>query len=483
MVGVCEFYKTYAPLVLVWTLLSVELSEILERVEELVEGGDIAALKNFLSGLDPHVIKDVLERLEPSLRSKIIPHIPLLSMSSVISKFSEDLLHEIASLKGIDELIELIGRIPIDEAVDLIQKLPPKVAAKTLNALPVQKSREISELLKYPPESVGGIMTTRIPIFRAVAVVDEVVREYIARESAGAYDKHSYLYAVDEGGKLVGWIEVKALLTKPRSKLLRDVVSKPPATVNAISDREVAAKLAVTYDVVELPVVNEEGKLLGIVTLDDVLDVAIAEFSEDLVKFGGFTDVIKGSYMSADIKSILTRRVPPILFLYLMNAITGSIVASFVGVIERVAVLAAFLPMLSDNSGNIGSQASTFIIRSLALGEVKPKDVLKILRKEVLTSLAMASILLPVAFAIAFTITWFFYSGELLHAIYVGLVVGTALLVSMLLADVIGALLPVALAKYRVDPAGVSAPLITTIGDIVTSVTYFTIAMYILIST
>ncbi|MEM3948215.1 MAG: magnesium transporter [Zestosphaera sp.] len=433
--GVCEFYKTYAPLVLVWTLLSVELSEILERVEELVEGGDIAALKNFLSGLDPHVIKDVLERLEPSLRSKIIPHIPLLSMSSVISKFSEDLLHEIASLKGIDELIELIGRIPIDEAVDLIQKLPPKVAAKTLNALPVQKAREISELLKYPPESVGGIMTTRIPIFRAVAVVDEVVREYIARESAGAYDKHSYLYAVDEGGKLVGWIEVKALLTKPRSKLLRDVVSKPPATVNAISDREVAAKLAVTYDVVELPVVNGEGKLLGIVTLDDVLDVAIAEFSEDLVKFGGFTDVIKGSYMSADIKSILTRRVPPIL------------------------------------------------LRSLALGEVKPKDVLKILRKEVLTSLAMASILLPVAFAIAFTITWFFYSGELLHAIYVGLVVGTALLVSMLLADVIGALLPVALAKYRVDPAGVSAPLITTIGDIVTSVTYFTIAMYILVST
>lgn len=460
--------------------MSVELSEILERVEELIEEGDIATLKNFLSSLDPYVIKDVLERLEPSLRSRVIPHIPLLDMGSLVSKFSEDLLHEVASLKGIDELIELIGKIPVDEAVDLIQKLPPKTAAKILNALPVQKAKEISELLKYPPESVGGIMTTRIPVFRATALVEEVVREYIARESVGAYDKHSYLYAVDENGKLVGWVEVRTLLTKPRSKLLREVVSKPQATVNAFSDREVAAKLAVTYDLVELPVLDEGGKLLGIVTLDDVLDVAIAEFSEDLIKFGGFTDVIKGSYISADVKSILVRRASPILFLYAMNAITGSIVASFVGIIEKVAVLAAFLPMLSDNSGNIGSQASTFIIRSLALGEIKPRDFLRVLRKELLTTTAMAIVLLPIAFMIAFAITWIFYGGNLPHAFNVGLVVSVALMVSMYLADLVGALLPLVLARFRIDPAGVSAPIITTIGDIVTATTYFMTATCLL---
>lgn len=460
--------------------MSAELSEIIERIEELIEEGDMTALRNLLGGLDPHLIRDVLERLEPGLRTKIMPHIPLLNMSSVISKFSEDLLLDVTSLKGVDELIEVIGNIPIDEAVDLIQKLPPKTANKVLNALPASKAREISELLKYPPESVGGIMTTRIPIFKASVSVDDVVKEYVAKESLGAYDKHNYLYVVSDDGKLVGWIEIKSLLTKSRSKLLKEVINRPPVTINVFSDREMAAKLAVTYDLTELPVVNNEGKLLGIVTLDDVLDVALAEFSEDLIKFGGFTDVIKGSYMSAGIKSILARRIPPILFLYLMNAITGSIVASFVGIIERVAVLAAFLPMLSDNSGNIGSQASTFIIRSLALGEVKPRDVLNVLRKEVLTSMAMATILLPVAFAIAFIITWLFYSGSFLYATYVGLVVCTALLASMILTDLTGALLPVVLAKFHVDPAGISAPVITTVGDIITSITYFTTAMYLL---
>ncbi|MEM4427693.1 MAG: magnesium transporter, partial [Zestosphaera sp.] len=333
---------------------------------------------------------------------------------------------------------------------------------------------------KYPPESIGGIMTTRIPIFKSSLIVEEVIKEYLAKESSGAYDKHNYVYVVDSEGKLIGWVEVKSLLTKPRNKQLKDVVGKVPVTVDPFSDREVAAKLAVTYDLSELPVIDKDGKLLGIVTLDDVLDVAVAEFSEDLVKFGGFTDVIKSSYVSADIRSIIVRRVPPILFLYLMNAITGSIVASFVGIIERVAVLAAFLPMLADNSGNIGSQASTFIIRSLALGEIKPKDFLRVLHKEVLTSLCMASILLPVAFLIAFTITYFSYSGNLPYATQVGLIVSAALLVSMLLTDAIGSLLPLLLAKLRVDPAGVSAPIITTIGDVVTATTYFTTAMYLL---
>lgn len=462
--------------------MSTELSEVVERIEELIEEGDMVALRNFLSGLDVYLIKDILERLEPGLRTKIIPYIPLLNMSSVISKFSEDLLLDVTSLKGVDELIEVISKIPIDEAVDLIQKLPPKTANKVLSALPTSKAREISELLKYPPESVGGIMTTRIPVFKASLSVDEAVKEYVTKEGLGAYDKHNYMYVVGNDGKLAGWIEIKSLLTKPRSKPLKEVISRPPATVNVFSDREMAAKLAVTYDLAELPVTDNEGRLLGVVTLDDVLDVAIAEFSEDLIKFGGFTDVVKGSYMSADIKSILARRIPPIMFLYLMNAVTGSIVASFVGIIERVAVLAAFLPMLSDNSGNIGSQASTFIIRSLALGEVKPRDILSVLRKEILTSMAMASILLPVAFAIAFVITWFFYSGSFSHAAYVGLVVCTALLISMMLADLIGALLPVALVRFHVDPAGVSAPIITTVGDIITSITYFTTAMYLLIT-
>jgi len=322
-------------------------------------------------------------------------------------------------------------------------------------------------------------MTPQVPIFSYKLTVGDVIKEYIAKSELGLYDKHFYIYAVDEERRIIGWVDVKTVITKPKDKLLRDVVSKPPVVVNAYSDREEVARVAIKFDLLEVPVVDNEGRLVGIVTLDDVLDVAISEYGEDLLRFGGFVEVIKGRYLAVSTASIVKMRFLPLVWLYIMNTITGGIVASFTEVIERVAVLAAFLPMLSDNSGNVGAQASTFVIRSLAIGEVRPQDFLRVLKKEVTVSLLLISLLTPISFSIASLITYLAYMTTE-YPLIVGIVVSVALMVSTLISDLVGALLPLIASRINIDPASISAPLITTIGDIISATTYFMVATSLL---
>jgi len=456
--------------------LEYDVLDILENLRAYIKDGDVESIEETISNTDPVKLVEILNRLEPEERIRILPYIDLLSISKYINKLDDSVIREIEAYKGIDEIVELLNWMPLDEAVDLLQRLSPKTVNQVLRSLSGNRAKDIAELLKYSPESVGGVMTIRVPVFRAGLTVGEVLEEYVKRNMIGYYDRHNYIYIVNDENKLVGWVDTKTILMVDRRRLINDIVSKPPAYVYPDMDREEAARVAVKYDLVEIPVLDKDNKFLGIVTLDDVLDIAVFELSEDLMRFGGFLEAVRVSYVGSSIKSMVKRRAPPILLIYLMDSITGGIVASFTQLIERVAILASFLPMLADNSGNIGSQSSTLIIRGIALGELKPGDIFTIIRKEFLTTLLMSMILLPAAFAISFTITYL--AGYSLHtSLIIGASVSVALLMSMLVTDIIGATLPIMLAKIKIDPASVSAPLITTIGDIVTALTYFITAL------
>ncbi|MCX8169651.1 MAG: magnesium transporter, partial [Candidatus Methanomethyliaceae archaeon] len=292
---------------------------------------------------------------------------------------------------------------------------------------------------------------------------------------------HQYIYVVDEDNKFLGWIDVKSFLTKPRDLLLNKIIQRCPMAIRADRDREDAARMAVLYDLSEVPVVDKDNKFLGAVTLDDILDVVVHEFSEDLLKHGGLLEVIRGSYIVLNPLKLALKRAPMIIYLYFMNAITGGIVASFENIIARVAIIAAFLPMLADNSGNIGSQASSIIIRSMILGEIKCNriDFMKVVIKEFMITTMMLLFLLPTASIIGFTIT-FLTIGDFSMAIKVTFVVGVALAVSSYVSDIVGSSLPFLLIKIKLDPAVVSAPLITTIADILTVLSYFLVATFLL---
>ncbi|MCS7108784.1 MAG: magnesium transporter [Sulfolobales archaeon] len=455
------------------------LASLISKLEEILEGGDADTLITFLSSLSPYEFLEILERLDIGKRSKIISHVPLVNLKPILNKLPEDMVFELFRVRGIDDMIKVLIEMPSDEVADFLLKVPPKFRSKLMNLFPHWKMSEVSTLLKYPGECVGSVMTPQIPVFINRLTVADAIKEYIAKSELGLYDKHFYIYVVDDKGKLSGWIDVKSFISQGRNKLLKDIASKPPVVVNVRTDREEAAKIAVKYDLLEIPVVDDDGKLLGAVTLDDVLDVVIHEYTEDLLKFGGFTQAIKGRYLSANPITIVKGRFLPLVYLYLMNTITGGIVTAFTDVIERVAVLAAFLPMLADNSGNVGAQASTFIIRSLAVGEVGPHDILRVLKREVIISLALIALLSPISFAIGSSITYITYKS-IEASLGVGLVVSIALIVSTLVADLVGVLLPLILSRIGVDPATVSAPLLTTIGDVITATTYFSVATLLL---
>ncbi len=451
------------------------LEALMADLESVLEGGNLNELTMFLSRLSPYEYVEVLERLDVGKRSRVVSCIPLSNLKPILNKLSEDLILELLRVQGIDNMAKVLVEMPSDEVADLLLKIPHKIRTKLANLLPHWKMIEVMSLLKYPSESAGGIMTPQVPIFIYKSTVGEAIKEYTAKNELGMYDKHSYVYVVDENRKFLGWVDVKSFISLSREKLLKDVISKPPATAYVRSHREEVAKTFVKYDLIEIPVLDEDGRLLGAVTIDDVLDVAINEYSEDLLRFGGFIRVIKGRYLTANPISIVRSRLAPLVYLYIMNVVTGWVIASFIGVIERIAVLAAFLPMLSDNSGNVGAQASTFIIRSLAVGEIGPQDIIRVLKKEMIISLTLIALLSPISFLIGALITFTAYMS-VTQAVVVGLIVAVALIASTLVTDITGVLLPLLLPRLRIDPVTISAPLITTVGDIITTSTYFVIA-------
>ncbi len=459
--------------------MSVAVEDLIDQIEEALERGDINTVREIVNSINPAELVDLLNRLDHEERVRILPYIDLLRIAKYINRLEDEIIREIEVYKGINEIVELLYWLPIDEAVDLLQRLSPRTINQVLRMMSRKRAREFAQLLRYSPESVGGVMTTHVPVFRSGMKVGEILDKYVKKVTIGYYDRHNYIYIVDDKNKLIGWIDAKTLISINRDKIVDQVIERPPKTVYPETDREAAARIAIKYDLAEIPVIDHDGVFLGVVTLDDVLDIAVYELAEDLMRFGGFLEAVKVSYIGASVKSLVARRVPPILFLYLMNTITGGIIASFSHLIERVAVLASFLPMLADNSGNIGSQSSTIIIRSLALGELRPTDYIRVIRKELLTTILMSFFLLPVAFLIAFSITYL--SQHLFHlSILVGLAVSIALFISMLTTDIIGSTLPILLVKLKLDPASVSAPLITTIGDIVSATIYFLTASFLI---
>lgn len=448
-----------------------------EAISEYLNSGKVKEAVEVLKTLPPHSVIEVLLRLSDEDRIRILTELDLGLISEELAKAPAELIHEIASVKGLDDFVKIVGKLPVDEIADILLKLPHKMRLEILKAIPSELAYIVGKLAKFPPESVGGVMTTMVPIFTGNITVGEVVETYIHKSKLGLYESSHYIYIVDQEGRLIGYTDIKTLLTKPREAPLSKCAVPVKITITPFDDREEAAKIAISYDLMEVPVVDLDGRFMGIVTLDDLLDVLVSEYSEDLLKYAGFVEALKGSYITENPLKLAVKRVPVIIYLYLINSVTGSIVASFTGVIERIAVLAAFMPMLADNSGNIGAQASAMILRSLVTGEIKisKKDLAMVLMKEFLATTLMIAMLAPVAFCIGFGITFFAYR-DLIYSVKVASIVSIALIASCYVADVIGAFLPVLLAKLKIDPATASAPLVTSIADIVTVTVYFTIA-------
>ncbi len=443
---------------------SLEAEEIIRRIEEEED------VRQLISKVRPQELPYVLERISREDRLRLVHLLPDEAVSRVLPKLPPEILEDLILEMGRERAIRIASSMPADELSDVLDKVSPHTKKRLLKWLPTWKLNEIKPLLAYPPDTAGGLMTNRIPIFYEGTPVEKVIQEFTVRLKFDEYDTSNCIYAVDKDEKLKGMISSKELLLAPRDKKLREVVHPPPAIVKPETDQEEVAKIVASYDLLELPVVDGSGKLLGAVTVDDVIDVIVNESSEDLLKLGA-TARFTVPYLTAKITELVKKRVLWLIMLCLVEILVAFIISSFEKVITTTIALAFFIPLISSTGGNSGVQSSTLVIRGLATGELTIRDLLRILAKESIVSMFIGLILAPFLFVLSFTVTF---------ELWVSLILSIAIVIIIFVVNLMGGILPLMVAKLRIDPATISAPLITTIADAIGLTIYFLVALIVL---
>ncbi|HID19063.1 TPA: magnesium transporter [Candidatus Bathyarchaeota archaeon] len=442
----------------------LEAEEIIKSIEADED------LRLLVSKINPQDIPYVLERIPREDRGRLIRLLPDEIAGKILPKLPSEILESVVLEIERERLIKITTSLPADELSDLFNKLPSHWKKKLSKWLPTWKLNEVKPLLAYPPDTAGGLMTNRIPIFFEGLEVDKVIKEFTVRLKFDEYDTSHYIYAVNSDEKLKGIISSKELLLSPRDKKLREVVMPPLAVVKPVTDQEEAAKIVARYDLIELPVVSDDGTLLGAITVDDVIDVIVNESSEDLLKLAA-TVKVTAPYLAAKITDLVKKRILWLIMLCLVEVVVAFIISSFERVISATIALAFFIPLISSTGGNSGVQTSTLVIRGLATGELSLRDLLRILVKESLVSTLLGLVISPFLFVLSFAVTF---------QLWVSFILSLAIIIIIFVVNLMGGILPLFVAKIGIDPATISAPLVTTVADAIGLTVYFLVAVLVL---
>ena len=369
------------------------------------------------------------------------------------------------------ELKTIMDDMFIDDTVDIIEEMPANVVERILSAAGGKRAA-INTILNYPEDSAGSIMTLEYVSLASTMTIGDALKKI---KSRGVHSETVNVCYVIDKHKLLGTVTAMDLLICDDDELLSDVMEENPISVKTLSDKEEVAQLFNKYDVVSLPVVDNENCMVGIVTFDDAIDVIQEEAEEDFQKMAAIAPTTDKPYLKISVWELWKGRIPWLIFLMLSATFTGMIISSFEDALSKIVVLTAFIPMLMGTGGNSGSQASVTVIRGLSLGEIDVRDILRVLWKEI-----RVSVLCGVSLAVACFVKIIFIDGMLLKTPgvtnNVALVVALTLCLTVICAKVIGCVLPIIAKKMKLDPAVMASPFITTVVDGVSLLVYFGIA-------
>ena len=440
--------------------------EFTEKFPELIRDKRWIELKNSLNEYDSIQLAQLIE--ESSENDQIILF-RLLNRSQAKEVFQllsyenqEQIIEGLA--QNSQELSDLLNDLEPDDRTAFFEELPGQVTQQLIQCLSPEERTIAIQLLGYPEDSIGRLMTPEYVAIKPQNTVGQTF-EHI-RKFGRDSETLNVIYIVDNDWKLVDDIRIKELLLASPQQKIEELMDRRFIALNAMDDQESAIKTFRDYDRVALPVINAEGTLIGIVSVDDMMDVVEEESTEDFHKFGSFQSAIANP-LTERIGALYKNRIVWLVALVFMNVFSGAILSSFEHVIQTVVSLVFFLPLLIDSGGNAGSQSATLMIRSLAIGDVKVGDWYRLIGKEILVAL-----LLGVTMAIAVAAVASFRAPEII------LVVAITMVLTVLNGSLIGLLLPFAFTKLKLDPATASAPLITSIADISGVVIYFSIASW-----
>ena len=440
----------------------------IEEIKELIQNKQFTQLKKELKEMKSADISEILDELD---KEQAVILFRLLSKEKAGMAFSymeTDMREKLIKDLTDTELKNILDELFMDDTVDLIEEMPSNVVTRILKNVDKNDRKIINELLKYPEDSAGSIMTTEFIDLKEDMTIEQALDRIrqIGTDSETIYT----CYVLEKNRKLQGIISIKELLLAKEDTLIADNMETNIISVNTLEDQEEVAKKFDKYDLYALPVVDNENRLVGIVTVDDAINVLQDEAEEDFEKMAAMAPT-EESYFETSVFKHAKNRIVWLLILMLSSAITGTIITNYENAFAAVPLLVAFLPMLMDTGGNCGSQSSTLIIRGLATDELEVKDVFGILWKEI-----RIAVIVGVSLAAINGLRIFAQYKNIQLACTVGLSITT----TVILSKSIGCLLPLLAKKLKLDPAIMAAPLITTIVDILSVLVYFNIATAIM---
>jgi magnesium transporter len=444
------------------------MSEIIKNFQELIEAREWLLIRKEVLDLEPVLIAEIIEELsdeDDTVLFRLLPReIAKDTFQNLTYEKQEQIIQSLA--QNVNKLTNLLNDLDPDDRTAFFEELPGQVAQRLLQLLSLEERRVATKLLGYPEDSIGRLMTPEFVAVKPYFTIRQTL-EHI-RTYGKSSETLNVIYVVNDNWKLIDDIRISEILLAPEEAKVEDVMDDRFIALNALDDQEIAVKVFLDHDRVALPVVDTEGLLLGIVTVDDVMDVAEEETTEDFHKFGSFQDAIINP-LKAKVSVLYQKRILWLTALVFMNVFSGAAIAHFENVITAAVSLLFFLPLLIGSSGNAGAQSATLMIRSLAVGDVEMKDWFRLLGKEVLVSL-----LLGVTMALGVSLIASFRAPDII------LVVSLTMLLTVMAGSLIGLLLPFVFTKLKLDPAAASAPLITSIADITGVTIYFSIASVVL---
>jgi len=436
------------------------LENLVEVIGDLVQADKPGEAVSLLLTRHPADQADLLEELDEDQLERLFNAFSHEQAADILEHLSEDVRARIIARIPASTLAPILDRVEDDVEADIVQDLPPEQVEKLLPLL--EDRKVVEQLLTHEEDSAGGLMNPDILSLKRHWTVDQTI-QFLRQQKPDSTQPY-YLYVVDADGRLQGVVSLRDIVIAEPVTLLEDIMSTDVISVDARTDREVAAERMRHYNLLGLPVVDDEGRLLGVITADDVLDVQVEEATEDIYKMAGLG--IKEWAFSPVLESA-SRRVPWLAFNMMWAFAGASIITIFQDTISRVAALAIFMPMIAGQAGNAGIQTATIVVRSMALGELTPADIGRMLRKEwvlgLIKGVLFGSVLAGVAWIARSDMTF-------------GLIAGAAMFLNMLVASTTGVVIPMTLRRLGMDPATIAGVFDTMVTDFMGFLIYLGLA-------
>ena len=441
----------------------------MEEIVELLEQNKLAELKEILINENPIDIADVFEDFPKEKYLIIFKLLPKDFSSEVFSYLSPEKQQEVIENITDDEIKFIVEDMYLDDTVDFIEEMPANIVDKILKNTSSDKRKLINQMLKYPENSAGSVMTVEYISFKDNYTVKQAIEYY--RKVAIDKEETDICFVTDTKKKLVGIISLKTLILSKDDSYIQNEMDTNFVSVLTLDDQEEIAALFRKYDLTTMPVVDHEDRLVGVITVDDIVDVIDQENTEDIQKMAAMNPSDE-EYLKESVVSLAKHRILWLLVLMISATFTGLVIKKYEDILQSAVYLATFIPMLMDTGGNAGSQSATLVIRGIALEEIEFSDIFKVIWKELRVSILVGFILSAVNFI---RIYYFTRSG-----LETSLVVAISMFLTVIMAKVVGGVLPLVAKSLKIDPAIMASPLITTIVDTAALIIFFKLSVIFL---